>query len=389
MFDKLKFLNFIARERPVGTQANNIIMDYMKKEFRNAGYTVTSLPFSCLTWEKTKSFLKINEDIFEIFPSPFSRPFKGNAEILFVQSMDELQKYCCEDKIIILNKDIAKEPIQPKNFPFYYPDEHKSIITLLENKHPKAIIAATGKHPICGLNPFPLFEDGNLTIPSAYMKQINNLKYENAAASISIGSKNSLSCSSQLVALKSTRNHPKGKIVICAHMDSKYDTPGALDNAAGLAVMLEMMYKLRSSTCDYDIDFVPFNSEEYFGVNGELEYLQYIKSNHDKIKLVINIDSPCHLSSMTAISFYNMSDKALSQTINNSIIKGQEWYAGDHSMFASQGIPCIAVTSSDLFESALEITHTKLDTIGNINLNLIADTSDFLAKLITHVAAIF
>lgn len=386
MFDNLKFLNFIAQERPVGTQANNIILDYMANEFCNAGYTVTSLPFSCLIWKKAKSFLKINDDIFEIFPSPFSRSYEGNAEISVIESMDQLQKSCCEGKIVILSKDIAKEPIQPKDFPFYNPDEHRSLITLLENKHPKAIIAATGSHPICGLNPFPLFEDGNFTIPSAYMKKINNLKYQNAAASLSIKSKNSLSCSSQLVAFKKAYNHSNGKIVICAHMDSKYDTPGALDNAAGVTVMMDIMYKLISFTYNYDIDFVPFNSEEYFGVNGELEYLQYIRNNHDKINLVINIDSPCHFNSKTAISFYNMSEKALPEALNSSIAKGQKWYAGDHSMFASQGIPCIAVTSSDLFESALEITHTLLDTINNINLNLISYTSDFLVELINSFA---
>jgi len=34
---------------------------------------------------------------------------------------------------------------------------------------PKAIIAVTGKNPACGLDPFPMFEDGNFSVPSAYV----------------------------------------------------------------------------------------------------------------------------------------------------------------------------------------------------------------------------
>ena len=49
------------------------------------------------------------------------------------------------------------------------------MINLLEEKKPAAIIAVTGKHPMCGLNPYPLFEDGNFQIPSGYVS-VSNLK---------------------------------------------------------------------------------------------------------------------------------------------------------------------------------------------------------------------
>ena len=42
---------------------------------------------------------------------------------------------------------------------------------LFERKQPAAIIAATGKHALCGLQPFSLFEDGNFMIPSAYIPE--------------------------------------------------------------------------------------------------------------------------------------------------------------------------------------------------------------------------
>ncbi|MCO5387506.1 MAG: M28 family peptidase [Desulfosporosinus sp.] len=151
-----------------------------------------------------------------------------------------------------------------------------------------------------------------------------------------------------------------GKIIICAHMDTKYGTPGAIDNATGVAVMLKVMENLQNYNGIYDIDVIPFNGEEYYEVKGQLEYLNHIKGEFDSIKLVINIDSPC-------------------------IIMGEEWYAGDHAMFAFKGIPCIAVTSSNLFETVIQITHTQRDTIDQISDNLIDQTADFLTGLINSV----
>uniref|UniRef100_S0DD92 Putative aminopeptidase n=1 Tax=termite gut metagenome TaxID=433724 RepID=S0DD92_9ZZZZ len=83
--------------------------------------------------------------------------------------------------------------------------------------------------------------------------------------------------------------------MVCAHMDSKYDTPAALDNAAGLALMIRTMDFLKDYELDYNIEFVPFNSEEYFGVTGELIYLDDCKQRGNTPDLVINMDSPGHI----------------------------------------------------------------------------------------------
>ncbi len=394
--NSLDFLNFFSQERPVGTPSNGVVLDFFEKEFYSVGYEVESLPFNCMCWEKDKSFFQINDKAFEIFPSPFSKPFEGNAEISIIRSIEDLQNLMCKDKIVILCDDIAKEPIQPKDFPFYYPDEHKNLITLLEKQSPKAIICATGKHPLCGLNPFPMFEDGNFMIPSAYMSKVllKNCKQLDLPASVyklSIKSKNSSVCSRQIIAVKKAQKQAIGKIIVCAHMDSKYNTPGAIDNAAGVTVVMNIMKGLNQFSCDYNIDFVLFNSEEYFGVNGQLEYLGYIKSRQDNISLVINLDSPCHINSKTAISLYNASERitAIIQsqlTTRGKIIEGDQWYAGDHAMFVSQGIPCIAVTSSNLFETVLGLTHTQSDTTNNISIDLVKDTSEFLIELIQSFA---
>lgn len=169
-------------------------------------------------------------------------------------------------------------------------------------------------------------------------------------------------------------------------MDPKYDTPGELDNAAGVAVLLEAAAGI--AVAEYDVEIVPFNSEEYYGASGELEYLGRIDG--EAISLMINIDSPCHISSQTAVSFYNFSDDmqaAADEVIDKScvIVKGDEWYAGDHAPFLFRGVPCMAVTSSNLIEGALEHTHTPRDTAATVDDGLVETSARFLIDVVDEL----
>ncbi|MCF8356016.1 MAG: M28 family peptidase [Melioribacteraceae bacterium] len=381
-------INDIIRERPVGTKANKIVCELITKEAVKAGLEKTSLPFECMTWDKQTSFVQFGDVKVEVFPSPFSKSFIGTGKLLKIQSLEELNETEISNKIVLLHGEISKEPFMPKNFPFYYPDNHKKIIEKLENSSPKAILALTKKHPMCGLEPFPLFEDGNFDIPSAYcgISDSDTLLKLSGEVYTEINSNVEEANGEQIVVTKRS-NIKKGKVIVCAHLDSKYGTPGALDNATGVFVMIEIMKRLKYYDGEYDIDFVPFNGEEYYGVKGQLTYLDYIKQQNNNIKLVINIDSPGHKDSKTSLSLYNFDSKMrdwIENRIrsNEHVTKGEEWYAGDHSMFAFQGISCIAVTSSNLSETVLDITHTPNDTKENISLDILKETSNFLTEII-------
>lgn len=387
MTDKL--MEMIVRERPVGTTANHEIADFLQELFEDMNYSVRSIPFNCVTWEKGESALSIGHQLFEIKPSPFSETFEGSGKLIMARTAEELSSIDCKDAILLLAGKLTESPLQPKNYPFYYPDEHKYLIALLEEKKPKAIIAATGQHPLSGQNPFPLFDDGNFLIPSGNISlqtllKIESMGFSNEAVHLRINSRKLPAKGRQIIASKKS-GQSAGKIVIGAHMDTKYDTPGALDNGAGVAVMLQVAEAVKAKA--YDIDFVPFNTEEYFGACGELEYLKQIDGEKDKIKLMINIDSPCHKGAKTAISSYNMND-SMNQIVNDCIrksqktVKGEAWYAGDHIPFVFSGIPCLAVTSSDLFSGALEYTHTPKDTLDIIDFEMIDHTAECLVMYI-------
>lgn len=385
---KEDFMKKIIIERPVGSLNNEKVLNYLEKELNEMGFNINSLFFKCKLWESDKSYLSIDDKAFEVNVSPFSEGFKGRGKIEIVGSISELQNMNCKNKILILTQELAKEPLQPKDYPFYYPEEHKQLINLLEEKSPLAIIAVTGKHSMCGLDPFPLFEDGNFLIPSAYIneevfKEVKKL-YNKKICSLVINSKKILKDSRQIIATKKSKSS-RGKIVICAHMDTKYNTLGCLDNAVGIASLLEIAKRVKTE--DYDIEIVPFNTEEYYEGNGEVEYLKYLENNKEKPILFVNIDSPCHIGSKISVSTYNLDDKM--KKINNNLISksenvelGEEWYAGDHTAFAFRGISCIAITSSDIFSGALDNTHTMKDTMSTVDMELIKEVEIYVNNLI-------
>lgn len=161
----------MLKERPVGSKNNRDILLFLEKMMVDMGYAVEKLPFICTTWETGESCLTLNDRKIEIQASPFSQSFEGPGKLAFVRNLDELEATNCQGCILVVGGELVATPLQPKEYPFYYPDEHRYLIELFERKQPAAIIACTGKHALCGLQPFPLFEDGNFLIPSAYVPE--------------------------------------------------------------------------------------------------------------------------------------------------------------------------------------------------------------------------
>ncbi|MDR0994250.1 MAG: M28 family peptidase [Verrucomicrobiota bacterium] len=385
-----RMMEMLVRERPVGTSGNREILAYVEKQFSEAGYAVDSLPLKCMTWEEGPSWLAIGNERLPILPGPFSPSFHGRAEGVFLHSLEELKASNLGGKLVVLLDELVQSPLQPKEYPFYYPDEHREIITALEEKPPAAILAATGRHPACGMEPFAVFADGNFRIPSAYVHAATGKALQRRGRipmEICIDSTTQWVESRQLVAGRGAAPGVR-RGVVCAHMDSAYHSPGALDNAAGLAMMLRLMERLKNGQAGA-IDFVPFNTEEYFGADGELAYLNRFHNLRKEVAWILNLDSPCHAGSRMAVSTYHLEEEKVraleaSMVEDGPVVSGAPWYAGDHIPFVMQGVPGLAVASSDLAEDGLKDTHTPGDVLSTVDVPQIEMGSRFLAEFITR-----
>ena len=55
---------------------------------------------------------------------------------------------------------------------------------------------------------------------------------------------------------------PAKKVVLMAHFDTRINTPGALDNAGGVATLLALAEALRETALPFDLEFIAFDGEE-------------------------------------------------------------------------------------------------------------------------------
>ena len=97
--------------------------------------------------------------------------------------------------------------------------------------------------------------------------------------------------------------------MIRAHIDAKEDTPGALDNAAGVIVLLLLAELLKDYDGELGIELVPFNGEDHYSAAGEIAYLKANEGKLNEILLNINIDAAGYRQKKNAYSLYECSDE--------------------------------------------------------------------------------
>jgi aminopeptidase YwaD len=178
------------------------------------------------------------------------------------------------------------------------------------------------------------------------------------------------------------------RIVFCAHYDSKVDTPGAYDNAAGVGVLLTLAKLLAQSKHRHTLEWVAFTGEEGAGL-GDMEYAHNARrtgNGFDQVTAAINIDGVGPFTGTTTVASF-VASQELEALIDEKIrhypgvIKVEPWPASDHYIFYSNGVPSIALTSKGI----RDLYHTLSDTIEWISGEKLAETVQLVLDLIEVV----
>jgi aminopeptidase YwaD len=393
-----KYLQQLCVEIPnrcVGSIGNRAATDIFAEGVESFGFQTECPEFDCIDWANNGAHLAVNSEPFDAFVSPYSLGCNLSASLVVISSVEELETVDAANKIILARGNIAKEQLMPKNFPFYNPDEHKRIIHLLETKVPQAIIAATSRNPELagGLYPFPLIEDGDFDIPSVYMTEEEGNRLINHVGkdiSLDIRSKRIPAKGCNVIARKVV--DLDRKVVLCAHIDthnSKDGTPGALDNASGVVVLLLLAELLENYNGHLGIEIVALNGEEYYSSAGEVQYLINNQDKFNEILLDINLDSVGYYQGNTAYSLYNCPDDIARSirrvfSTQKDMVEGEQWYQGDHMIFAQKQIPALAITSGHFMELLTHIAHTAQDRPELVDCSKLVQVALTLRGLLLH-----
>lgn len=374
--------------RSVGSQGNRDATAYASTALRTLGWSVDTPAFQCMDWSESGADLTAGATAFETYPSPYTLGALVSAPLVVVNNVEELEAADLAGKIALLRGELTREQLAPKNFPWWNPEEHQRIIATIEKGQPAAIIAATTFNPETAgaVYPFPLIEDGDFDIPSAYMTAEEGQKlavYASREVNLEIRATRSMAEGFNVVARRG-RGSEKGRWLVTAHIDAKRGTPGAVDDATGVIVLLLLGELLAQYDGERMIELVAFNGEDYYAAPGERLYLQ---QNEDlsAIGLVINIDGAGYYKGDTHFSLYECPEELARQVRGvlgaNGLAEGPQWYQGDHSIFVMAGRPAVAITS-DIAEVSQQVTHTPKDAPDIVDPAKVAQIAVALRALI-------
>lgn len=388
----LKTLCAEIPERSVGSEGNRQATSFLEKLLSSLGWQTEMSELDVIDWEDGGATLQDAEQSYNVLVSPYSLGCSVQAPLISASCLEELERQEITGKILLLYGDMAKEQLMPKNFVFYNPEEHQKIIALLEQKQPVAIISATSRNAALagGVYPFPLIEDGDFDIPSVYMTEDEGKKL--------------LSCVGKPVMLQSRSTRipakaynvvaRKGKngeerIVISAHIDAKKGSPGAIDNATGVVILLILAELLKEYDGDRLLEIVAFNGEDYYAVPGQMDYIRRNQEHFRKIVLNINIDGAGYKEGDSAFSLFDVPEAIKVQVnemlaIFDGLTEGIPWPQGDHSIFIQYGCAAIAVSSQWFIEhvDSQEITHTPKDNIDMVDCRKVVEIAQALNWLV-------
>ena len=388
---RLETLCAVTPDRRPGSRGNSEATTYVAEALRTSGWATADQEFDCLDWETGGGTVTIGDHSIRLEPSPYGLGIDVAAPLRVLRTVEDLDRPDLDGAIVLLTGALAAEPLTPKAFPFYGSEEHAHIIAALERATPGAVIAVTGRYPeLCGaLDPFPLIEDGDFTIPTANVHPKDAqplLAGEGAPARVTIEARRRRARARNVVG---TRGPQTNRVTVIAHIDTKPGTPGAVDNAAGVVVLLLLADLLGPATCPHlpiGVELLAVNGEDHYAAPGELAWLAV--NDLEDVALAVNIDGAGYRAGASAYSTYNLSG-TLAGHVGSvlgaapGLVSGPEWFQSDHAIFAMRGRPAVAVTSQH-FEEMLEVLfHAPTDTPDQVEVTRLGEIADAVAALVT------
>lgn len=198
---------------------------------------------------------------------------------------------------------------------------------------------------------------------------------------------------------------PESVVIICGHLDctsnDRYNNaPGAEDNGSGSAAVIEAARVLSLHLSELTIRFITFSGEEQ-GLIGSDFYAQEMLSQGQNIAAVINLDmiaytgpypADMHIFSDPLSHWLGSlaSETMITYTDVDTITHydGSPVYGSDHYPFAIRGFPAMFFIDGWDGSDWYPYYHTTADTIGNLDMDLLADVSRTAAAMAAILARV-
>jgi aminopeptidase YwaD len=163
-----------------------------------------------------------------------------------------------------------------------------------------------------------------------------------------------------------TAHMPERRLVVCAHFDTKINTPGATDNAGGVAALLWLAGTLPRDL-PFGLEFIAFNGEEYLPI-GDDEYIRRSQGYFGQILTCINMDGAAAAlgtNNITAVSCSPELETKIKSVAAKfpGVVWVDPWPESNHSTFSFRGVPAIPIGSTGI----RSLAHSVDDTLEQVS----------------------
>jgi aminopeptidase YwaD len=382
----------VSPDRRPGSPGNEQAAGYVAAEMRSAGWTVTEPSFDVLDWTGSPGHVFVGRRQWPVTPSPYATGAEVTRRLVVARALDDLGDDL-RGQVVLLMDELAAEPLTPIDYPFYDNPEHTTLIDRLIAAKPRVVLAGTGTAPQTAgaLDPFPLIEDGAFPIATGNLclHDAHELaEHAGDQVRVDLSAHRWPARAHNVIA---RRGPASPRLLVVAHLDSKPGTPGAVDNAAGVVVLL-LLARALAGTVEEDmgVELLAVNGEDCYHPAGQLAYLREHGDHLDEVALAVNIDGAGLRAAGTAYSLYGVSED-LADAVRGALAdasridEGPAWFQSDHMVFAQRGVPAVAFTTEKLDDLLAEVAHSPHDVPAQVDVTLLTDLSAALAGLVQAV----
>jgi len=364
--------------RGSGSEGDRRAAEYIAS--RLVGYGLSAVaqePFEALGWAYSKaSFraLKPNLGRCDCLPVEFSAstPEGGlEAELTFLGSMEELGSQRVEGRVVMLYGGLG---------------DHQAYGRLMSSGAAAIVLIDMKPWPLCNIVSPSYLKLGSLpSVSLSCPDAIRLLSAEVSRVRLDVQTSVSTVASQNVVGVVPGVERPEEEVLVAAHYDSVPVGPGAEDNAAGVAVLLEAARVMAGSKPRRTVRFIAFSAEET-GLGGAFSYVRRHRAGLAHAQFMVYLDGLGGALGRNNALICGGKDleayvKRLSDELQYHASVRAQATGLDDLPFCLEGIP-----SAWLQREPQYTWHSRFDTSEAVSSKALAQASEYAYELALRVA---
>ena len=180
-------------------------------------------------------------------------------------------------------------------------------------------------------------------------------------------------------------------LIIGAHFDTVEGTPGANDNASGIALVYAVIKRLKDLDTRHKNILMVFFDDEEIGYKGSWQFAEKILADGLKVHSVHTIDQMGWDEDGDRAIELELPTKALQKrynevaTSNNIPVYITDVYTTDHHSFRANGFKAIGITEEYCNGDTTPHIHKSTDTYETINFRYLASTTELVLRVLKGI----